>query len=592
MDGTASGVPGSRTFYKRTLPCPPAVAFSSSEGKALFADALLDGTLQGFFKLIEQFRTQDEPAFCGLASLAMVLNALAIDPRRAWKGPWRWFHEQMLDCCQPLSTVIETGINLDQAACLARCNGAMAELVRYDSLSEEKFRATVQEICASDQQHVIVSYSRKQFLQTGDGHFSPIGGFHASKDMVLILDTARFKYPPHWVPMAQLHQAMAAVDPATGKARGFIRLAANPKLDSVMFTLKRPTRAWQQVRTFMDTTLPDILISHQNSKPALLTNPRHSHTILTLPLPHFLTTMRLSRQHLRGTQQSDCSVALACIPPAAAASFLNELHSTEIYRVVQQCVQESTDALQLDVCSRSNSHSGRAASLRPQAGSEPTCNFHNNDSHASSSHNQLIGLSKGTLTTTEPSLSPKVDNLPSDDLRISAAEKLTVINNLECKASCAQSDSAEFASAQLPSTTISSCCRQPSMESQSHEAAQKQRQQSSNSLDALQSLATGSAAVGPDADSPGSMTESMSQHAKQLRGVEALCMFLLVTTGVWSLVKDVQVQAQVWQMMDMSSYAIVASEVAYLAAQWNELPALQTLESEGSNLTCAACSDN
>ncbi len=79
------------------------------------------------------------------------------------------------------------------------------------------------------------------------------------------------------------------------------------------------------------------------------------------------------------------------------------------------------------------------------------------------------------------------------------------------------------------------------MESQSHEAAQKQRQQSSNSLDALQSLATGSAAVGADADSPGSMTESMSQHAKQLRGVEALCMFLLVTNGVWSLVKDVQV---------------------------------------------------
>ena len=114
-------------------------------GKTLFSQALLDGTMQGFFKLIEQFRyadntftnvgvvlapywltalqnyayamlyrTQDEPAFCGLASLAMVLNALAIDPRRAWKGPWRWFHEQMLDCCQPLSQVIETGVILDQ----------------------------------------------------------------------------------------------------------------------------------------------------------------------------------------------------------------------------------------------------------------------------------------------------------------------------------------------------------------------------------------------------------------------------------------------------------------------------------------------
>lgn len=91
--------------------------------------------------------------------------------------------------------------------------------------------------------NTICSLKEKQVRHAaGDGHFSPIGGFHASKDMVLILDTARFKYPPHWVPMAQLHQAMAAVDPATGKARGFIRLAANPKLDSVMFTLKRPTR--------------------------------------------------------------------------------------------------------------------------------------------------------------------------------------------------------------------------------------------------------------------------------------------------------------------------------------------------------------
>ena len=53
-----------------------------------------------------------------------------------------------------------------------------------------------------------------------------------------------------------------------------------------------------------------------------------------------------------------------------------------------------------------------------------------------------------------------------------------------------------------------------------------------------------------------------------------------------------QVQVRVLQMMDMSAHAIVASEVAYLAAQWNELSALQTLESGGSKLTCAACSDN
>lgn len=70
--------------------------------------------MEGFFPLIEQFRTQDEPAFCGLASLAMVLNTLSIDPKRPWKGPWRWFHEQMLDCCKSISDIMSEGIILEQ----------------------------------------------------------------------------------------------------------------------------------------------------------------------------------------------------------------------------------------------------------------------------------------------------------------------------------------------------------------------------------------------------------------------------------------------------------------------------------------------
>lgn len=218
--------------------------------------------------------------------------------------------------------------------------------------------------------------------------------------MVLILDTARFKYPPHWVPLAQLCQAMSAVDPATGKARGFIRLAANPKLDSVMFTMKRPTRCanakallssvmllddqpgadnaqhikkserfcclasldllsrpplpigWSMQRTMLikacvrlkridvsdaagwlhNAALCKVGATHHfdcvfsaelGSKSGPSWTPRcqrfshhisgksalqvtHSHT-LTLPLPQFLSIMRLSHQHLQGTQLSHCS---------------------------------------------------------------------------------------------------------------------------------------------------------------------------------------------------------------------------------------------------------------------------------------------
>ena len=46
----------------------------------LLQDALEAGFMNAYFKLGPQLRTQDEPAYCGLSSLVMVLNALAIDP--------------------------------------------------------------------------------------------------------------------------------------------------------------------------------------------------------------------------------------------------------------------------------------------------------------------------------------------------------------------------------------------------------------------------------------------------------------------------------------------------------------------------------
>ncbi len=99
----------------------------------------------------------------------MVLNSLAIDPRRVWKGSWRIFHEQMLDCCIPLETVQREGITITQAACLAKCNGASTELFLYGSVDVEEFRDLVKQACSVSDFHLIVSYSRRHFQQTGDG---------------------------------------------------------------------------------------------------------------------------------------------------------------------------------------------------------------------------------------------------------------------------------------------------------------------------------------------------------------------------------------------------------------------------------------
>lgn len=59
---------------------------SSADGRRLFREALIEGNMESYFRLAEQFRTQDDLAFCGLSTLTMVLNALAVDPGRVWKG--------------------------------------------------------------------------------------------------------------------------------------------------------------------------------------------------------------------------------------------------------------------------------------------------------------------------------------------------------------------------------------------------------------------------------------------------------------------------------------------------------------------------
>ena len=53
-------------------------------------------------------------------------------------------------------------------------------------------------------------------------HFSPLAAWHPGRDLVLIIDVARFKYPPHWAPVERLFSAMQAVDPTSGTARGWL----------------------------------------------------------------------------------------------------------------------------------------------------------------------------------------------------------------------------------------------------------------------------------------------------------------------------------------------------------------------------------
>ncbi|KAJ0566013.1 putative glutathione gamma-glutamylcysteinyltransferase [Helianthus annuus] len=249
------------TIYRRVLPSPPAIDFVSSQGKQLFMEATQGGTMEGFFKLISYFQTQSEPAYCGLATLAMVLNALSIDPGRKWKGPWRWFDESMLDCCEPLETVKAKGISFGKVVCLAHCAGAKVEAFRTNQTSIDEFRKHVVACSSSDDCHVIASYNRATFKQTGAGHFSPIGGYHAGRDMVLILDVARFKYPPHWVPLKLLWEAMDTVDQASGYHRGFMLVSRLQRPPALLYTLSCKHESWVNIAKYLTEDVPELLSS-------------------------------------------------------------------------------------------------------------------------------------------------------------------------------------------------------------------------------------------------------------------------------------------------------------------------------------------
>ena len=120
--------------------------------------------------------------------------------------------------------------------CLARCNGAHVRAVHAPETCTKEFVDTIREEIKTltarrdGKEYFVATYSRAVLNQTGDGHYSPIGGYNADDDMVLVFDVARFKYPPHWVKLQLLAEAMCTKDSESGATRGYATLSKSEKV--------------------------------------------------------------------------------------------------------------------------------------------------------------------------------------------------------------------------------------------------------------------------------------------------------------------------------------------------------------------------
>ncbi|KAI8981540.1 Phytochelatin synthase-domain-containing protein [Pilobolus umbonatus] len=200
------------------------VKFTSVEGKRLFRNALVEGHTESFFKLMGNFSHQSTPSQAGVSSLAMVLNALEIDPKRTWKGNWRWYSLDQMQTCSSDKSIKERGMPFDEFTCLAQSH---CYVVPHRGGSYEKFIADLEKTTANSNSQMVVNYSRISLGQQEDvSHFSPIGGFNKEENQVLIMDVACGKYPSVWVNAKHLYNAMMKPSQEEhGLSRGYFILS-------------------------------------------------------------------------------------------------------------------------------------------------------------------------------------------------------------------------------------------------------------------------------------------------------------------------------------------------------------------------------
>jgi Phytochelatin synthase len=109
------------------------------------------------------------------------------------------------------------GLTLDELAEVARANRSRKITVLRD-LTEEQFLEHLRR-SNDPARRYIVNFSRKQIFGAGVGHHSPIGGYLAEQDLVLVLDVNP-DYQPWLVARKRLFAAVDTVD--DDKKRGLL----------------------------------------------------------------------------------------------------------------------------------------------------------------------------------------------------------------------------------------------------------------------------------------------------------------------------------------------------------------------------------
>ncbi|ACB51246.1 putative phytochelatin synthase [Crocosphaera subtropica ATCC 51142] len=209
------------------------INFNSSQGETLLVESK---ARQDYIPLSLQFETQENLAFCGVASIVMVLNALSIPAPKAteWVMYHRFTQDNVFDNPKTESiitkeTVSRQGMTLQELAGLLKSYPVEVEVYHGNEVSLPEFRQRIINNLKQENNFVLVNYLRSTIGQERGGHISPIAAYNEQSDRFLILDVSRYKYPPVWVKAEDLWKATNTIDSVSKKTRGFVLI--NTELD-------------------------------------------------------------------------------------------------------------------------------------------------------------------------------------------------------------------------------------------------------------------------------------------------------------------------------------------------------------------------
>lgn len=185
-----------------------------------------------YVSLMATFTMQERQTLCSVATGVSILNALPIkrpvDPKFS---PYPYFtqtnyFDDRVNAIITRERTLKIGQTLDESAMVMATHGASTRAYHAADSSLDEFRRIAKTNMDQRNDFVAVNYRRNYVGQPPGAHFSPLAAYDEKTDSFLILDVARYKFPPVWVSAADLFAAMNTLDTDSGLTRGFLVVAA------------------------------------------------------------------------------------------------------------------------------------------------------------------------------------------------------------------------------------------------------------------------------------------------------------------------------------------------------------------------------